>query len=49
MSHIFVVENYFPEDKHKLICENILKVNFIPPPLENRKGVEEASGTEGGA
>ena len=49
MSKIFVVEDYFPQKEYNLICQNILQVDFIPPPIENRKGVEEASATDGGA
>ena len=49
MSHIFVVEDYFPQETYKLVCENILKVNFTPPPLERREVQEEASGSNGGA
>ena len=49
MSQIFVVENYFPKDIHKLICENALQINFVPPPPQHRAGVEKSSGTDGGA
>ena len=48
MSHIFVVEDYFPQETYKLVCENILQVEFIPPPPERRELVEEDSGSSGG-
>ena len=49
MSKIFVVEDYFTQKEYNLICQNILQVDFTPPPIENRKGVEKVSGTDGGA
>lgn len=43
MSKIFVVENYFPQKEYNLICQNVLQLDFTPPPIGNRKAVERTS------
>jgi hypothetical protein len=48
-SVIYVRDNFIPEKKYNLICEDVLKADYTPPPEKNRKAVEEGSGTPGGS